>query len=256
MPGRIFIYFRSADSEVAHALFRKLADRFSERQTFLMPGEQGGGPLSDKLGDLRMTPLDMVVVVIGPGWLPAAVGGFRMELASAMATQTQIIPVLVSGAEIPPAEQLPEELRSARRYAVRLRPERFDADCQAVIEWLEVREAARGREARPVLSVPAPVRSPSGNPLLAVAELQSQHAQRRRVAAYDELAPAEWLHHDISEATLRSPPAAKPAAVVASQVERPQASPSITAPPARARTSGLNLLNRRIQAFQLYTGVG
>jgi len=48
-----------------------------------------------------------------------------------------VIPILVGGATMPPAGLLPRSIRAlARRHAVGLRPERFRADCQALVTAL------------------------------------------------------------------------------------------------------------------------
>jgi hypothetical protein len=62
----------------------------------------------------------------------------RIELEQALARGVRVIPVLVDGASMPSAEELPESLRPlSRRHAVELSHVRFGTDAQRLVEALK-----------------------------------------------------------------------------------------------------------------------
>jgi TIR domain len=82
---------------------------------------------------------DVLLAVIGRNWLVSEDSGVRwlenpndpvrLEIATALARQVRVIPVLVQGATMPAAEALPDDLKGlARRQAVELRDTRWEAD--------------------------------------------------------------------------------------------------------------------------------
>ena len=91
---------------------------------------------------------DAVLAVIGPGWLRAGtVDGrprlfepddyVRRELAVALASSRPVVPVLVGGASLPAATDLPEDLAGlTRRQAMAVRDESFHADVDRLIASL------------------------------------------------------------------------------------------------------------------------
>jgi TPR repeat protein len=104
----------------------------------------------------RVSACDVLVAVIGKRWLSAADGEgrrrldnpedfVRVEVGTALKRNVRVIPVLVEGALMPPAGQLPEELKPlARRNALNVSHDRFRADSERLIDSVgEVLEAAR-----------------------------------------------------------------------------------------------------------------
>ena len=78
---------------------------------------------------------DCVVAVIGPRWIEAiqrrapADDFVQHEIAAALRRDITVIPVLVGGARMPPAEHLPPAMAALRyRNAFEVRDERFDDD--------------------------------------------------------------------------------------------------------------------------------
>ena len=88
---------------------------------------------------------DVVLVVIGPNWLGVKdeSGGRRLdnpddfvaiEIAAALARNIRVIPVLVDGARMPKASELPDSLKPlARRQAVDVRHAHFGHDAEALV---------------------------------------------------------------------------------------------------------------------------
>jgi hypothetical protein len=150
MNGKIFINYRRGDDPGnTGRLFDRLQEDFAPQQLFL--DVDGIAPGLDFVRVLqeRVAECDVMLTVIGKGWIDArdAAGTrrlddpddfVRIEIASALSQDKRVIPILVGGAEMPRAEQLPEVLRLlARRNAVRLTHERFRSDLQSLVKALQ-----------------------------------------------------------------------------------------------------------------------
>lgn len=146
----IFISYRREDaSGSAGRLFDHLAGRFGRAQVFMdvdamEPGVDFYEVLSDKVGSC-----DALIAVIGPGWLDARGEGgvrrldngddfVRIEIAAALSRNVRVIPLLVDGARMPKADELPDDLKSlARRNAADLSHTRFADDVERLAGVLE-----------------------------------------------------------------------------------------------------------------------
>jgi hypothetical protein len=92
---------------------------------------------------------DVLIAVIGKRWLTSSEGEgnrrldnpddfVRLEVATALKRNIRVIPVLVDGASMPPARDLPDDLKSlVRRNAVEVSHTRFSADSERLIAALE-----------------------------------------------------------------------------------------------------------------------
>jgi hypothetical protein len=168
MPA-IFISYRREDSAgYAGRLHEELAERFGPGQVFrdvdtLRPGQD----FEDAIRR-RLEQCNACVVMIGPGWLKShtadgqrrlgAPGDYvTMEIAAALVRpDAPVVPVLVGGATMPSAAELPEVLQPlARRHALTARDETWEADMDRLAAVL-----------RPSVSVKtAPATSPrAGSP--------------------------------------------------------------------------------------------
>jgi hypothetical protein len=143
MAGNIFVSYRREDSKhAAGRLVDRLSRNFAPGQLFLdvdnvEPGLDFKKVLTDKVQQC-----DVLLAVIGPGWLDTrdATGArrldnpkdfVRIEIEAALARDVRVIPVLVDGALMPSEEELPETLQPfTYRNAVRLSHERFAADAE------------------------------------------------------------------------------------------------------------------------------
>ncbi len=117
--------------------------------------------------EAQVAQCDVLLAVIGKGWLDAADGGghrrlddpndfVRIEIESALKLGKRVIPVLVNDAHMPRADQTPEAIRPlATRNAVRLTHERFRSDVQGLIAALQ-RGLADGKTAPSGISTTPP----------------------------------------------------------------------------------------------------
>jgi hypothetical protein len=139
--GGIFISYRGDDSDTAAALIdRELTARFGSQHVFIDSRSiPVGADFADELLE-RLRACSVLLAVMGPRWLslidetgqrridnPA--DWVRREIAEALAHGLRVIPVLLGGATLPAAEELPADIAglSRRQYAVlRCRHTRVD----------------------------------------------------------------------------------------------------------------------------------
>lgn len=149
MGRNIFISYRRADSEgLAGRIYDRLTDRFGEERVFLDVTNIGvGEDFVDALGQ-AISSCEVVLVIIGPRWasitdemgrkrLEDPHDFVRLEVLSALERDVRVVPVLVHGAEMPGAEDLPPELEPlTRRNAVDIRHRQFDTDVSSLVNQL------------------------------------------------------------------------------------------------------------------------
>jgi len=149
MTGKIFINYRRGDDPGnTGRLFDRLQDAFASDQLFLDVDNIAPGLDFVRVLNERVAECDVVLAVIGKGWLDArdSTGArrlddpddfVRIEIASALEQGKRVIPVLVGEAQMPGPDELPEPIKPlARRNAVRLTHERFRADMQGLVKAL------------------------------------------------------------------------------------------------------------------------
>jgi len=147
--GAIFISYRRSDSQgEAGRLFDDLVKHFGERMVFMDVAAIEAGRDFRRAIEESVAKCGVLLVVIGPEWLNAKDKGgvyrlndptdfVRIETASALKRDIAVIPVLVRGAEMPRAEQLPEDLKElAYRNCAELTHARWRSDIQLLIEAL------------------------------------------------------------------------------------------------------------------------
>jgi len=196
MGGIVFISYRRGDTEhVAGRLVDRLEIDFTREQLFfdvdnIPPGED----FVDYL-DKHVNAADVLLAVIGPNWQTeldsrdfGSGGGqtrdfVRIEIEAALRQGKRVIPVLVSGAEMPAEEVLPPGLKPlARRNAVRLSHERFRSDVQTIVDAVKaVFAAAEQASGSSKGAAAAPSAKPSAG--------QSDHAKEPEPAAGADQAP-------------------------------------------------------------------
>ncbi len=157
---RVFLSYRREDAgayagRLADVLLQRLGPRsVFQDVTAISPGQDYTVAI-----DRALAESDVALVVIGPGWLTAATPQgarrllesddyVRLELARALQRDIRVIPVLVGGARLPAAAELPDDLRGlAQRQAVELHDETWHHDVDGLIRSLRGQPAvpAAGR---------------------------------------------------------------------------------------------------------------
>jgi hypothetical protein len=147
----IFISYRRIDSrDYAGRLFDRLARYFGPSAVF-MDVEGGIARGTDFVSTLEraVATVDAMVVVIGHEWssctndqgvrrLDCDEDWVRQEIASALHRDILVLPVLVGGASMPRAENLPENIRGlARKQAAEISDSRWDYDTSEIFKTLE-----------------------------------------------------------------------------------------------------------------------
>lgn len=146
---QIFLSYRRGDAAgYAGRLHDGLVQRVGIQNVFqdifaIPPGEDFRVVL-----DRALDKADVVLAVIGPGWLAARTEDgvqrlrdeedfVRMELARALDRDLPVVPVLVGDAPMPQEEDLPEQLHGlARRQAVTLHDETWGHDVDELLRRL------------------------------------------------------------------------------------------------------------------------
>jgi CHASE2 domain-containing sensor protein len=154
MPN-IFISYRREDAPAnARLIYERLREWFGDGNSFMDVEEIELGDDWKEVLDQRVTRCDALLALIGPRWLTAASGDgrrrlddpddfVRWEIRAALTRGKRIIPVLVDGAPLPRASDLPSDLTPlARLQAQTVTHAAFDRDVDTVIEAIT---AAPGR---------------------------------------------------------------------------------------------------------------
>jgi hypothetical protein len=141
--GKLFISYRRSDSRgVAGRLSDTLGAYFGDDRVFRdIENIAGGADFGDVI-EQNLQTADAVIVLIGPDWLSVQNedGQRRLddpkdwvaeEIAAAIQMQKPIFPVLVEGAPMPRAEELPDKLKALTRYnALSISDNRWKSDVQ------------------------------------------------------------------------------------------------------------------------------
>jgi tetratricopeptide (TPR) repeat protein len=160
MSGVFISYRRSDSGGWAGRLFDHLSMRFGKDLVFQDFDDIKSGTDFLKVIRTAIKVCDVVLVLIGPHWLKNAEGRrrldnpqdvLRMEISEALKGAKTVIPILLGGASMPSAENLPDPIKSlARQHAVEVTDSRWDYDVGQLIERL--RELILPREGQ--LSLP------------------------------------------------------------------------------------------------------
>lgn len=141
--GAIFISYRRSDSAgEAGRLSDDLSARFGSHAVFMdvdaiQPGIDFRKAIRENVGGCSL-----LLVVMGAEWIGAKSNDgtrrldsendyVRLEIATALKREIPVVPVLVRGAQMPKAEELPEDIRElAYRNSVELTHARWKSDVQ------------------------------------------------------------------------------------------------------------------------------
>lgn len=153
----IFISYRRDDSAgEAGRLADALEARFGKERVFRDVEDIRAGEDFARVIDRALAQADTLLVVIGREWLTAGAAAgqrrlndpqdfVRLEVESALAHGIRVLPVLMRGAVMPAAGELPESLQPLTRIqAHELSDSRWDYDVRRLIEILDSRSGWRG----------------------------------------------------------------------------------------------------------------
>lgn len=143
MPA-VFVSYRRNDTGGEAG---RLSDTFQQNLgTKLTCRDVANIPLGaefDAVLERELTAAKIVLVLIGPVWLvelqrrltQPQIDYLRVEVATALAKGKRVIPVLLKGAALPTAQDLPEDLGSlAKHQAMTLRDESWSQDVDRLID--------------------------------------------------------------------------------------------------------------------------
>jgi hypothetical protein len=156
MIRRIFINYRHDDSPgTAGRICDHLKDVLGPNGLFI-DADIPKGEDFEKYLNAQLGASSIFLAIIGPNWLLVRDkeghrrldmddDWVRIEIATALARQIKVIPVIVDDAVVPDASDLPSDLRPlAKQQAITLRNREFDQDFAALVESL--REALDDNE--------------------------------------------------------------------------------------------------------------
>jgi hypothetical protein len=145
----IFISYRRNDTEgEAGRLFDDLVSQFGENSVFMDVAAIEAGRDFRKVIDESVSNCGVLLAIIGKNWVDAKDDNgqrrlddptdfVRLETASALRRDIPVIPVLVRGAKMPRAEDLPDDLHDlAYRNCVELTHARWNSDLELLVNAL------------------------------------------------------------------------------------------------------------------------
>jgi hypothetical protein len=176
MSGGVFISYRREDTlGSAGRIYDRLSRRLGRQNIFFdVDNIPPGADFFEVLTE-RVVACDVLIVIIGADWISSVDKDgqrrledpndfVRVEIEAALQRRIRVIPVLVDGARMPKAAELPDSLkRLARRQSVEISHLRFDTDVKTLTRTLtklqeEYRQRAdvdrEGRKSVPVAKQP------------------------------------------------------------------------------------------------------
>ena len=156
----LFISYRRDDTAgYARALHDLLAREFGAERVFIDVDDIAAGEPFDQAIARAAGGAAVLLVLIGPRWLAAQPGGLsrlhdpqdfvHREVAAGLAGRARVIPLLLDGAAMPAAADLPPALQAlSTRQALVVDARRFAADTAQLLDWV-----------RPAMGLP-----PAGKP--------------------------------------------------------------------------------------------
>lgn len=155
MP-KVFISYRRDDSQhQADRIFDALRRVVPKKNLFIdIDGIPAGVDFVDHLNK-QVEQCDVLLALIGPDWIDTTSADgqrrledprdfVRVEIAAALKRRIKVAPVLLDGATMPLERDLPPDIAElARRNAIEVRRNSFDADAERMIQKLGLRETRR-----------------------------------------------------------------------------------------------------------------
>jgi hypothetical protein len=176
---RIFVCYRRTDAP-AHAgrIYDRLVERFGTDNVYRDLDSTTPGADFAEVINQTIAKCDAVVAVIGKDWR-SVTGQWRRrrlqddsgdwvlrEIAAALKRNIRVVPVLVEGAKMPDAGELPEDVQVfARRHAVELSETAWTLQLDRLIDSLAATTPATTALQEALTVLPAPARRPRGTQL-------------------------------------------------------------------------------------------
>jgi hypothetical protein len=143
-------YRRRFDHGSARLLYNELKRAFRKSIVFVdVDSIEAGEAFPEKINEALESSV-VFLPLISPGWVDLIKelhdrdDFVRREIASALARQIPLIPVLLADARMPKADELPEEIRDlAFRQAIELSEERWDYDVGRLVKLIRARTVLR-----------------------------------------------------------------------------------------------------------------
>jgi hypothetical protein len=153
MPRKIFVSYRREDAAAEAARIRdRLTTVFGADNVFMDIDTLKPGQRFDQELEKALSTCDAFLAVIGPRWYDIAyaraqAGGHdyvREEIATALARNITVVPILIDRAVLPHPETLPNDLRPlVLHQAYQIRHEYFGRDADALITALAGKPTAK-----------------------------------------------------------------------------------------------------------------
>jgi hypothetical protein len=150
MVAKVFISYRRDDiAGVAGRVSDRLAQEFGTNSLFMDVDSIPLGVNFVKALDDEVAKCDVLLAIIGRGWLDARDKDgqrrldnqhdyVRIEVAAALKRDIPVIPILIDGAQVPNADQLPDNLKDlALRNGLNVRHDSFHSDTARLIHSLK-----------------------------------------------------------------------------------------------------------------------
>jgi hypothetical protein len=147
--GAVFISYRREDSEgQARALSLELERLLGKESVFIDVDSIALGRDFRQVLHERLGSCAVMLALIGPGWLNAkdssgtlridsSTDYVRQEIAAALKRDIPVIPVLLQGAQVPPPERLPDDLKDlSYRNGFELGHSTWDSDVREMVRRL------------------------------------------------------------------------------------------------------------------------
>ena len=163
-PGKnIFISYREKDSAgEAGRLVDSLKEHFIDDQIFMdIDKIEPGVDFTDAISH-SLECCDVMLAIIGPRWMGDNKqmsriknddDWVRLEIATALARNIRVVPVLVDGATLPTSDELPEDLQPLlKRQAYEISNKRWRYDTDQLIDFLERNVGVIPRRKEPLKS--------------------------------------------------------------------------------------------------------
>lgn len=227
--GRIFISYRREETAYSAGwLFERLAGHFGRDKIFkdvdsIDPGDDFVAVITTAVGSC-----DVLLALIGDRWLTITGKGgqrrlddpddfVRLEIEAALTRNVRVVPILVEGAQMPRADELPTSLADlVRRQALELSPSRFDSDIRRLLRVLD--KTLNEAQARPVAT-------DHGHGVDKRPEAREQARQETGLTAAEHYKQTEQLRHqdqrDEREPTIVSQPQARETKTAAAETRAP-----------------------------------